>query len=29
MIRGLGGDPRALEALDVTLTVPDSAVYPQ
>lgn len=29
MIRGLGGDPRTLEALDITLEVPDSAVYPQ
>lgn len=29
MIRGLGGEPRQLEALDITLDVPDTAVYPQ
>ncbi len=29
MIRGLGGDPRAIEAIDVSNTVPDRATYPQ
>jgi ABC-type Zn uptake system ZnuABC Zn-binding protein ZnuA len=29
MIRGLGGKPTQLEALDITLDVPDTAVYPQ
>ena len=29
MIRGLGGDPSTVEAVDVTLDVPDTAVYPQ
>jgi len=29
MIRGLGGDPAAIDAVDVTSTVPDNAVYPQ
>ena len=29
MIRGLGGDPATLEAMDITLDTPDSAVYPQ
>ncbi len=29
MIRGLGGDPTTLEAMDVTLDTPDTAVYPQ
>jgi ABC-type Zn uptake system ZnuABC Zn-binding protein ZnuA len=29
MVKGLGGDPRNLNALDVTSTVPDDAVYPQ
>ena len=29
MIRGLGGDPSTVETVDVTLDVPDTAVYPQ
>jgi ABC-type Zn uptake system ZnuABC Zn-binding protein ZnuA len=29
MIRGLGGDPAALSAFDVSFAVPDTAVYPQ
>lgn len=29
MIRGLGGQPTQLEAFDITLGVPDTAVYPQ
>ncbi len=29
MIRGLGGEPKQLEALDISLDVPDAAVYPQ
>jgi ABC-type Zn uptake system ZnuABC Zn-binding protein ZnuA len=29
MIRGLGGDPSTIEALDITLPVTDSAEYPQ
>lgn len=29
MIRGLGGDPATLEAMDIALATPDSAVYPQ
>jgi ABC-type Zn uptake system ZnuABC Zn-binding protein ZnuA len=29
MIRGLGGDPAALAAFDVSLDVPDTAEYPQ
>ena len=29
MIKGLGGDPKTIEALDVTLDAPDSAEYPQ
>ena len=29
MIRGLGGDPSTVEALDITLPVPDTAAYPQ
>lgn len=29
MIRGLGGDPSTVEAVDITTTVPDSAEYPQ
>ena len=29
MIRGLGGDPSGIEAVDVTPSVPDNAVYPQ
>ncbi len=29
MIRGLGGDPATLEAMDITLDTPDTAVYPQ
>jgi ABC-type Zn uptake system ZnuABC Zn-binding protein ZnuA len=29
MVRGLGGDPSHIEAIDTTPTVPDSAVYPQ
>ena len=29
MIRGLGGDPVTLEAMDITLDTPDTAVYPQ
>ncbi len=29
MIRGLGGDPATVEAIDVTLEVPDAAEYPQ
>ena len=29
MIRGLGGDPKAIDAIDVSSTVPDRATYPQ
>jgi len=29
MIRGLGGDPATLDALDITPRTPDTAVYPQ
>ncbi len=29
MIRGLGGDPATIDALDVSSDVPDNAVYPQ
>lgn len=29
MIAGLGGDPKQLEALDITFEVPDTANYPQ
>jgi ABC-type Zn uptake system ZnuABC Zn-binding protein ZnuA len=29
MIRGLGGDPSTIEAVDITLDVPDTAEYPQ
>jgi ABC-type Zn uptake system ZnuABC Zn-binding protein ZnuA len=29
MIRGLGGDPSTIEAMDITLPVTDSAEYPQ
>jgi ABC-type Zn uptake system ZnuABC Zn-binding protein ZnuA len=29
MIRGLGGQPTQLEALDIALATPDTAVYPQ
>ncbi len=29
MVKGLGGDPAALDALDTTTTVPDKASYPQ
>ena len=29
MIRGLGGDPPTIEALDVTSAVADTAEYPQ
>jgi ABC-type Zn uptake system ZnuABC Zn-binding protein ZnuA len=29
MIKGLGGNPSTIEALDITLPVPDNAVYPQ
>jgi ABC-type Zn uptake system ZnuABC Zn-binding protein ZnuA len=29
MIRGLGGDPSTIEALDITLETPDTAEYPQ
>lgn len=29
MIRGLGGDPSTIEGLDITLSVPDTAEYPQ
>jgi ABC-type Zn uptake system ZnuABC Zn-binding protein ZnuA len=29
MITGLGGDPKTIDALDVTSTVPDQATYPQ
>lgn len=29
MIRGLGGNPATIDALDVTLDVPDTATYPQ
>jgi ABC-type Zn uptake system ZnuABC Zn-binding protein ZnuA len=29
MIRGLGGDPATIEAIDATTAVPDNAVYPQ
>ncbi len=29
MIRGLGGEPTNLEAFDITLDTPDTAVYPQ
>jgi ABC-type Zn uptake system ZnuABC Zn-binding protein ZnuA len=29
MIRGLGGDPKTIDAIDVTSTVPDQATYPQ
>jgi manganese/iron transport system substrate-binding protein len=29
MIRGLGGDPKTLEGLDISLELPDTAVYPQ
>ena len=29
MVRGLGGNPQAIEAVDVTSSVPDGAVYPQ
>lgn len=29
MIKGLGGDPKTIEALDISLSAPDTAVYPQ
>lgn len=29
MVRGLGGTPTRLQALDISTTVPDTAVYPQ
>ena len=29
MIRGLGGNPTAIDAIDVSSTVPDRATYPQ
>ena len=29
MVKGLGGDPSAIEALDIALATPDTAVYPQ
>jgi ABC-type Zn uptake system ZnuABC Zn-binding protein ZnuA len=29
MVRGLGGDPSRIEAVDTATTVPDDAVYPQ
>ncbi|MDQ5973191.1 MAG: manganese transport system substrate-binding protein, partial [Actinomycetota bacterium] len=29
MIEGLGGTPTQLDAIDITATLPDNAVYPQ